>query len=79
MFEYNIMNIFAILMGGFFAIKFRYVGKTIINHQKTLNKLLGNKKKSFTETDVLIAQVMSLIIGIIFCIIGIVKLFNIQI
>lgn len=74
----NFFSVLFVFMGLFFAIKFKYVGKTAIQQRKWLNKFLPfkNKQEDFDEFAVMTTQFMSLFIGILFFIIGLSKFFS---
>lgn len=57
------------------AIKFRSLGRSTIEKRKKLNEIFASPrtKVNFNKTDVTIEQIMGLVIGIIFFIVGLVK------
>jgi len=74
----KILDIFAILIGMFFAIRFRYLGRIAIEQRKRLNRILPfrQSENDFDEFAVIITQFMFLLIGILFFVVGLAKLFK---
>jgi hypothetical protein len=77
----TIEKIIAILMtltGLYFAIRFRYIGKTAIEQRRRLNTVLPfpQSERDFDKSAVVITQFMFLFIGIIFFLVGLAKLFK---
>lgn len=74
----KILDISAISIGMFFAIRFRYLGRIAIEQRKRLNRILPfrQSEKNFDEFAVIITQFMFLFIGILFFVVGLAKLFK---
>jgi hypothetical protein len=65
-------------IGLYFAIRFRYAGKTAIEQRKKLNRILPFKQseKDFDAFAVVLTQAGFLILGIFFFLIGLTKLLS---
>lgn len=74
----KILNFLFILLGLLFITKFKYLGKIAIEQRKWLNKKLPfpNSEEDFDKSAVMITQGLFLIIGIIFFIAGLAKIFK---
>lgn len=74
----KIIDILLSLTGLYFAIRFRYIGKTAIEYRKRLNRILPfrQSEKNFDKFAVAITQFMFLMTGILFFLIGLAKLFT---
>jgi len=72
----KVFNVCIALMGFYFAIRFRSLGKNAIEFRKRLNKVLPIKQPEqiFDETAVSISQILFLLIGIFFILVGVAKL-----
>jgi hypothetical protein len=68
-------DIFFIFMGLFFAIGFRYIGRTVIENRKKINKFLHypHPEKDFGPFTVTLSQISFLIVGVLFFLIGLVR------
>ncbi len=74
----KILELFITLLGFFFVVKFRYVGKTAIEQRKRLNKFLPfpQSENDFDKSAIVITQFMFLFIGILFFLVGLAKIFK---
>jgi hypothetical protein len=74
----HLTGLILVLAGLYSAIKFRYNGITAIKYRKKLARTLSFHKtnEKINESEIIIAQAMYLIGGIIFILIGIAKLFT---
>ena len=63
------------LIGLFFAIGFRYIGKSAIEQRKRINRILPfpQPEKDFNAKAVVLTQIGFLLIGILFFLIGMAK------
>lgn len=74
----QITGLILIIFGAYTAIRFRYNGKTALRGRREIANLLlfGKFGKESSKFDITFAQLMYLIVGIIFIIVGISKLFG---
>ena len=75
----KIIYTFFCLFGLYLAVRFKHVGQSTIESRKKIEQLIegAQSQKHFTEKDVTIGQYASLIIGILFFLLGLAKLVNI--
>ena len=74
----HIFGVLLIIAGLYSVLRFKHEGRSIIETQKKVNKLLrlGPEEKYFGKHAVISQQIVTLIIGIIFIIGGISLLFQ---
>ncbi len=72
----QITGLILIIFGFYSVIRFRYNGKTALKHRKEIEqKLSSSKTVEIKKTDIAFAQFMYLLVGILFILIGLAKLF----